>query len=77
MLPLIFVDRIVSLAPVDGCIDCQSASVNASSVNASVNAFRSDLNNEVEGMWLDHDICVVQIHEQNTIKISSPCLNPT
>ena len=31
------------------------------SVNDSVNAFRSDLNNEVEGMWLDHDICVVQI----------------
>jgi hypothetical protein len=35
-----------------------TASVNTSSVNA----FRSDFNKEVEGMWLDHDICVVQIH---------------
>ena len=31
------------------------------SVDAYVNAFRSDLNNDVEGMWLDHDICVVKI----------------
>ena len=33
------------------------ASMNASSVNT----FRSDLNNQVEGMWLDHDTCVFQI----------------
>ena len=31
------------------------------SVDAYVNAFRSDLNNGMEGMWLDHDICVVKI----------------
>ena len=27
-----------------------------------VNAFRSETNKDVECMWLDHDICVIQIH---------------
>ena len=34
----------------------------AASVNpSSVNAFRCELDKQVEGMWLDRDICVVQI----------------
>ena len=33
----------------------------SSATASSVESFRSDLDNNVEGMWLDHDICVVQL----------------